>query len=287
MTRALIVGAGRTGARVARLLAAGGHEVTVLRRRADPVAGLPTICVDITDPHARTSVALPATDVVVVCVTAPDRTEDASRAVYVDGTAGVLAALGEQHGAPPRRVVLVSSTAVYGGGDGVLVDETTPTAPARWNGRVMVDAELAARACGAPEVAVARLGGIYGGGSNRLVARVRAGEEPVGPGIPDPFTNRIHVDDAVAALAALALHPRPPEVVNVVDDEPARRSDVVRYLAARLGVAVPTTGVAPAAGVPRDDKRVSNARLRALGVALRYPTYREGYDAVLAEEPAG
>lgn len=286
MRRVLFIGAGATGGRAARILAAAGRPVVVLRRRADlvepPLVGLRA---DLTDPTAIASTTLPAVGAVVVCVTAAARTEDAYRAVYVDGVAGVLAAYGAQHG-PPPRVVFVSTTAVYGGHDGAVVDEATPVAPAGWNGRAMVDAEAAVVASGTPCPVIARLGGIYGAGTNRLVARVRAGEEPVGPSYPDPFTNRIHVEDAAAALAFLVEHPSPPAVVDVVDDEPARRSEVVRFLASRLGVEVPDAGPASGVGVPRDDKRVSNARLRGLGFTLRYPTYREGYDAVLADDRA-
>ena len=37
-----------------------------------------------------------------------------------------------------------------------------------------------------------------------------------------------------------------------------------------------------------DNKRVSNARIKSeLGVALRYPTYREGLAAILREEARG
>lgn len=284
--RVLFVGAGATGGRAARVLAADGHRIVALRRSAEPIdpdGAIDVLACDITDPIARPATPLPAVDAVVVCVTAPERTEDAYRSVYVEGVAGLLAAYARQHDGPPRRVVFASSTAVYGDVGGAVVDESTLPEQVRVNGRVMLEAERSVRSCGAREVVVARLGGIYGGGTNRLVARVRAGLEPVGPGQPDPWTNRIHVDDAAAALAFLVTHPAPPEVVNVVDDEPARRSDVVRFLASRLGVGVPEDGEVPRDGVPRDDKRVANARLRALGFVPRYPSYREGYVAVLAD----
>lgn len=281
MARALFVGAGDLGRRAASLLVADGWPVTALRRR---VAALPAsitgLRVDLSDRDSIAEAAYPAVDVIVVCTAADERTEDAYRTVYVDGPVGVLAAYTACHGAP-ARVVFVSTTAVYGGEDGVEVDENSPTAPARFNGRVMLEAERAMSACGAPSVVVARLGGIYGPGRTRLVERVRAGLEPVGPGTADPHTNRIHIDDAAAAIAFLAAHAAPPSIVNVVDDEPARRGEVVRFLAAELGVEVPGTDQGVASGEPRDDKRVSNRRLRALGFELRHPTYRDGFGAML------
>lgn len=281
----LFVGAGDTGLRAALELAAHGHEITALRRSdvAVPPA-LRQVRADITDRQALDQVTLPDAEVLVFCVAA-GRADDATyRALYVDGLTNVLTAQASR-GGTPRRVLFVSSTAVYGQRDAELVDEDAPAEPPRYNGRRMLEAEAVAASFGVPQPVAARLGGIYGPGRTRFVERVRAGLEPVGDGLRDPHTNRIHVDDAARALAFLATCAVPPPVVNVVDDHPALRSEVVRWLAARLGVAVPAPGTAAADPPGRDervdDKRVANARLRALGFDLIHPTYREGYAAIL------
>jgi hypothetical protein len=54
---------------------------------------------------------------------------------------------------------------------------------------------------------------------------------------------------------------------------------VVRWLADRMGAPPPPAGPGPAAR--SGNKRVANARLRATGFALRYPSYRDGYAALL------
>ncbi len=283
--RLLFVGAGDTGLRAALELAQRGHEVTALRRSAAPVAEtVRRVQADVTDPASLGRVTLPDAEVLVYCVAA-GRADDATyRTLYVDGLTNVLAALSAR-GVVVRRAVLVSSTAVYAQRDGELVDEDSPTEPVRYNGRRMLEAEAVAASCGVAEPLAARLGGIYGPGRTRLVERVRAGLEPVGDTMRDPHTNRIHVEDAARALAFLATCAAPPRVVNVVDDHPARRSEVVRWLAARMAVDVPVAVEEgpKSAGPPErsDDKRVANARLRALGFDLTYPTYREGYAALL------
>lgn len=289
MPRALVVGAGDLGLRVVRLLLTDNWDVDLVRRRdVDVPLRVRRHVADITDTSAVAALDFgePAPfAAVVVCVTAGRSDEAAYRAVYVDGTARVLDALAVRHGVP-ERAVFVSSTAVYAQRDGEDVDETASTEPQRFNGRATLDAE-AVVAARVPGAVAARLGGIYGPGRTRLLERVRRGEEAVGPGRADPYTNRIHVDDAARGIVFLAAHPSPPAVVNVVDEEPVRRSEVVRWLAAELGVSVPEARPADVAdGAGRDDdKRVVNARLRSLGFTLHYPNFRDGYGPLLADRP--
>jgi nucleoside-diphosphate-sugar epimerase len=93
------------------------------------------------------------------------------------------------------------------------------------------------------------------------------------------------VDDLVSVLAFALLEPAPPPLLLAVDDEPAPRRQVLEWLASQLGAPLPQPRD-PAASATRarrsdSNKRVSNALLRSLGVSLRYPTFREGYGALL------
>ena len=72
-----------------------------------------------------------------------------------------------------------------------------------------------------------------------------------------------------------------------VDDAPVDLAEVLTFLAVELGAPLPRLEDAPAAGGPdRPSKRCSNALLRSTGYRLRYPTYREGYGALLSTLPA-
>jgi nucleoside-diphosphate-sugar epimerase len=129
-----------------------------------------------------------------------------------------------------------------------------------------------------------RLGGIYGPGRTRLIDGVRAGRATIRPG-PPRWTNRIHRDDAAGALRHLigcALAGAALEAVYVgVDDEPADDAVVLRWLSQRLG-APPPPGADDAAPPGRSgNKRCRNARLRATGYAFAYPSFREGYGALI------
>ena len=95
---------------------------------------------------------------------------------------------------------------------------------------------------------------------------------------PPFFTNRIHRDDAAAALKHLLEIDRPDALYVATDDLPAPRFEVVSWLAQVQGKPAPVglTEENAAAG-----KRVENRRLRESGVELSYPDYRSGYGAGL------
>ncbi len=280
--RVLIAGCGYVGTALGERLAKDGHDVWGLRRE---VAGLPAsiapLRADLRDP--RTLADLPSDLGWVVYAAAPDGHDDASyRDTYVRGLEnllGVWAARGER----PARLVFVSSTSVYAQRDGGWVDEGSPTEPTHHSGRRLLEAEAIAGS-GPGTSVVIRFAGIYGPGRTGLVEQVRRGEARVPAGGPR-WTNRIHRDDCAGAIAHLLSLGDPAPLYLGVDDEPADFGEVVRWLAAELGAPEPSVEEpdAPRGGrFTRSSKRCSNARLRSSGYRFAYPTFRDGYRALLA-----
>lgn len=261
---ALLVGFGDLGSDVGRRLAAQGHAVTAIRRRPELVpAPLRGIGADLTvESPDLTGVGA---DLLVVALTARPRTEESYTATYVDGMTRALDALPSM----PRRAVLVSSTGVYGDvPDGEEADETTPPRPADGPARALLAAEqrFVDRL---PHGTVLRLSGLYGPSTRRLVDQVRDGRVSD----PDRWTNRLHRDDAAAAVVHLLTRPGAPRTLYVgTDDQPALLGDVAAFIAERLGLPKP-----PGPRGRGHGKRLSNTRLRETGWVPRYPTYREGY----------
>jgi nucleoside-diphosphate-sugar epimerase len=242
--------------------------VLAIRRRAELVPpALLGLSADLTAEVPQ----LPELDLqhLVVALTARPRTEGAYRATYVDGMGRALDAL-DGAGQIAGRAVLISSTAVFGSqADGATIDEDAPVHPSDGPGRMLLAAErlFSTRV---PHGTVLRLSGLYGGARGRLRAQVLAGAITE----PNRWTNRIHRDDAAAAVVHLLTRAQAPGPLYVgTDDEPALLGDVAAHLARRLGApAPPVTDRALATG-----KRLSNARLRATGWVPAYPSYREGY----------
>jgi nucleoside-diphosphate-sugar epimerase len=273
----VIAGCGDLGTETGLRFAAQGYAVTGLRRDA---ARVPAPLVGRSVDLRREVPTIPDdTGVVVVAVAAGSREVDEYRATYVDGLRNVLDGIDASAAEP--RLVVVSSTAVYDVDDGGVVTEDTPARGGTPTAAVLLEAEALLRER-APGAVLVRLSGIYGPGRERLVTQVREGTARLAPGI-SPHTNRIHRDDAATALVHLATVPDPAPTYLGTDDEPSRLDDVLRFLAAELGLPEPTTGDGDARQAG-GDKRLSNALLRSTGWEPRFPTFREGYRAVLAGE---
>lgn len=184
----------------------------------------------------------------------------------------------------------LSATSVYGNRYGTWVDETAEIRPTTIRGSHRAKAEdqwmSLFRRYDAP-THLFRLAGIYGPGRSAIESM------QVGMGRriykEDHVFNRIHVADIVQTLYASMRTPRPSEIYNVADDEPAPSHEVVSEAAELLGMEEPPlvdveyANLAPmTASFYSDNKRVKNEKIKKdLGVTLQYPTYREGLRACL------
>jgi nucleoside-diphosphate-sugar epimerase len=280
MERVLIAGCGYVGTALGLRLAAAGSTVWGLRRSPGGLpAPLRPLAADLAEPASLDALP-PGLDAVVYAASASASTDPAYRAAYVVGLRTLLAALAEA-GQRPRRVLFTSSTAVYAQSGGERVDEESATAPQHFTGRRLLEAEAELAAAPFPAT-VLRLGGIYGPGRTRLIESVRRGEAGCDPDRP-VYTNRIHREDAAGALAHLLALPDPLPLYLGVDHEPAERCRVLAWLAAELGAPPPPHRPDAAGGrASRSNKRCSNRRLLAAGYRFLYPTFREGYGALLS-----
>jgi nucleoside-diphosphate-sugar epimerase len=275
----LVAGCGWLGEALARVLVARGDRVTGVRRdpgRAAALAalGVEPLALDLAAPGAARK--LPRVDAVVACQSSAEDSEAAYRAAYVSATGALLEAAGAS-GAP---LVYTGSTGVFGQRDGSDVDEATPPMPASASAAILVEAERAVLDAAARglDASVVRLSGLYGPGRAGIFGRVRAGLLALGPG-DGAWMNFCHRDDAVAFVLAALARAAPGTIHHGSDASPPRRREVVEWIAARLGIPPPRTERA----AQGPDRRIRSERSRAaLGVTLRYPSFRDGL-ADLAE----
>ena len=279
-------GLGYSALALARRLTASGWALTGTCRSAERQdrlreAGFPAVLFDRNRPVD--SAALNGVTHLLVSVP-PDTAGDP-----------VLAVHGHDIAAMPGLSWLgyLSTTGVYGDRGGGWVDETAPLLPTGERGRRRVAAEEGWldlwRGHGAP-VQIFRLAAIYGPGRSAFDA-LRAGTARR-IDKPGQVFSRIHVTDLASVLAASIERPRPGAVYNICDDDPAPPAEVVAHAAGLLGIEPPPLMPLAAAGLSLmarsfydDNKRVASRLIKTeLGVRLRYPDYRAGLAAILAEE---
>jgi nucleoside-diphosphate-sugar epimerase len=279
MSRLFCFGLGYSAGYLARDLAAEGWTIAGTSR--DPAGGAALFTRDrpLADPARTLSGATH-----VLQSVPPDEIGDP----VLDCHGAAVAAI-----AGLRWVGYLSTTGVYGDCGGAWVDEATEPRPAGGRGRRRLQAEegwLALHRSAHLPLHIFRLAGIYGPGRSPLDA-VRAGTARR-IDKPGHVFSRIHVDDLVTVLRASMARPDPGAIYNLCDDAPAASGEVISHAADLLGVAPPpivefaAATLSPMARSFYDDnKRVCNRRIKtALGVTLRYPSYREGLAAILAQE---
>ena len=267
----VIAGFGYIGRETARRLADRGHEVVGLRRTpsSELLSYVDVRAADVCDLDSIRRNVPARTDALVYAASPSSRSDLGYENVYVKGLQNALRAC------RPNRLVVLGSTGVAEFFDGRWIDEYTPIRPDRFTARRLAQGEALTRAAGGT---VLRLGGIYGPGRERLLRETIAGRQHI-PESP-LFTNRIHRDDAAEIIVHTLGLERPADCYFACDHEPADFADVVRFIASEAGVAGPTIGPHKR----RAHKRCRNARLVRSGYRFLYPTYREGYRALLGEK---
>jgi nucleoside-diphosphate-sugar epimerase len=293
--RLFITGAtGVIGRRVVPLAIRAGHEVTAISRSVENrealwTAGATPAAADLFD-VASLRRAMAGHDVVINLAThMPSsgtkmmfrRAWRANDRIRREGSAAIaIAAQAEGVG----RMIQESFAPTYPDRGDSWIDETVPIVPAGYN-RTLLDAERSAQRfteSGGVGV-VLRFGGLYGPDHLLLemLGMIRRGWSPL-PGEPNAYFSSLAQDDAATAvMAALGV---PAGIYNVVEDEPMRRGEWVRSLAAAAGLHTPkplpawmTTLGGSTLRLLARSQRISNRRLR--DAAGWEPRYRSASDA--------
>jgi nucleoside-diphosphate-sugar epimerase len=296
--RVIIFGCGYVGRNLAPAFIEEGHEVWIHSRNPASLESVVSV-----PPEHRVAGNLhdedwhPALegdwDVAFNLVSSAGGGIDGYRISYLEGNRSI------QKWARARtvgRFIYTSATSVYPQSDGrwVTEEDVPDVAELSASGRILREAEMEILQSGVFErTAIARLAGIYGPGRHLYLNSLQEGL-PELPGDGSAWLNLIYLKDIVSALNLLALTDKlgSSEILNVVDDVPARKQAIVDWLAGELGK--PTISFnkefqgsrakrrTTSTGLP--NRRVSIAQFKALcHWQPGFPSYREGYADILGK----
>lgn len=283
--RVLICGCGYVGLAVGARLSALGHEVFGVRRSAADsllvAAGITLLRADLARPDDVRSLPGPYEWIVNVTSSAQGG-ETAYRSAYLEGTRNLI----QVFGSSSCRLVYTSSTSVYAQTEGEWVTEDSDANPSTATGQILrqTEAELLGAASNCFHPTVLRVAGIYGPGRHHLLSRLLAGNRSAGA--PDRWLNMVHRDDVAGAILHALNADFSGGLFNVTDNEPVQAKTFEAWLARRLNLDL--DALASDANGPakrgESNKRISNRRFfEKFGWRPSYPSYREGYGAILQE----
>lgn len=278
MTHLLILGAGFSGKAIGQTFKAAGFSVSGTTRSAEKADGLralgiaPILYDGGPVPEALAADMARATHLVQSI--APGKEGDPLFRAGMPALSELMPKL--------EWAGYLSTVGVYGDHKGGWVDEDTALNPVSARSIERVEAENHwldfGRIFSLP-VAVLRLAGIYGPGRNAL----RNMDEGTARRLvkTDQVFNRIRVEDIGRSALFLAKKSLG-GVWNITDNEPGPPQDVVAEAARLMGLPVPpdvpfeTAELSPMArSFYGENKRVSNAKLRAAGFEFSFPDYRQ------------
>lgn len=191
----LFIGYGKTSQRLAKQLFAHGHQITTISQSAKTDSFATHLIQDV---HALNLQQLEPIDAVYVLLAPHDSSVSAYQHTYVDSVQPIVAALASH---PVKRIIVVSSTRVYGENAGEKIDDNSATLPSDEQGHLLLEMERLYQAAYPDACVIVRPTGIYTGPSARMQKLAESTQHY--PNVH--WSNRIHIDDLVGFLAFL-LH---------------------------------------------------------------------------------
>ena len=222
----LFIGYGKTSQRVAKQLFEQGHQITTISQspKTDDFA---THLIQ--DVHQLDLASVPAIDGIYVLLSPSQSTVEAYQQTYVDSVAPIIKAL-KQH--PVKKVVVVSSTRVYGENAGERIDDDSIVQPSDEQGRLLLKMEQLYQQAFPKQCIIIRPTGIYGTSIARMIKL--AEQTKSYPQIH--WSNRIHIDDLTRFLAQL-LHVEHPENSYIVsNNQPIPLHETIQWFQRQLNL---------------------------------------------------
>ena len=192
-----------------------------------------------------------------------------------------------KNGTSLRRIVLISTTGVYGDCQGEYVTEETPLNPTTPRSQRRAEMEQQWLSFAEQQqciLSILRVPGIYS--FSRLPRKRLEAQAPIVNPEECGFTNRIHADDLAMICTAVMQKQIETDIYNATDGKPGKMSQYFIDVAEFLGLAKPQImSFAEAEELVttemmsylKESRKISNKKLLAtFNLKLNYEDYREG-----------
>ncbi len=282
MRKVWIVGCGDIGCRVAKLYKQSASDSLlsirgIVRSKASRARceklGVASIQCDLADKRSFPAEQFTRADVYYFVPPPAKGTKDSTLQYFLANLKNHL----------PRRIVLISTTGVYGDSQGNWIDESSAVNPVAERAKRRYCAEQSVKTWAkkhATDYIILRVPGIYA--VDRLpLARLQKGL-PVVKESEAGFTNRIHADDLAQVARAAMESPLKNRIYNVTDGNPSTMTDYFNQIADFSGLPRPPqismkeaeqTLSAGMVSYLKESRRIKNDKMiNELGIVLQYPT---------------
>lgn len=265
-----IIGCGYVGSAIARVWSQQGHTVTATTTTPEKIPALKQVAgqVVVVKGSDRDKLAEVVADnqAILVCIGASDR--NSYRETYLETAKNLVSIL--QNNSTVEQLIYTGSYAILGDRQGDWVDESCPISPTNENGEILRDTEniLLSAQSDRLKVCILRLAGIYGTG-RELIKIFKSWSAKTLPGDGKDYSNWVHFDDIIAALA-LVQSQQLDGIYHLADDTPLPRQEFFD----RLFQTHQLEGVSWDASQPPSrsyNLRLSNQKIKVAGLQLMHP----------------
>ena len=261
----LFIGYGKTSQRVAKQLFEQSHQITTISQSPKTDEFATHLIQDV---HQLDLAHVAAIDWVYVLLSPSQSTVEGYQQTYVDSVAPIVAAL-KQH--PVQKIVVVSSTRVYGENKGERIDDESFIQPIDEQGRLLLKMEQLYQQAFPKQCIVIRPTGIYGTSVARMIklAEITKSYPKV------HYSNRIHIDDLARFLAKL-IHVEHPENSYIVsNNQPVPLHEIIQWFQRQLNLPELVLESEQLSG-----KRIYATRMREMDFQLEHGDCYEDYLAL-------
>jgi len=258
----LFIGYGKTSERVAKQLFEQGHQISTISQSPKTDSFATHLIQDV---HTLDLSAVAPIDWVYVLLSPKQSGVEAYQHIYLDSVQPIVTAL-KFH--PVKRMVVVSSTRVYGQNAGESVDDETEIYPNDVQGEILHQMEQLYLAAYPEQCTIIRPSGIYGASVARM--QKMAASMTSYPNLH--WSNRIHIEDLSRFLAQMIHVEHPDSSYILTNNEPQLLHEVLQWFQQQMGVPILKVESDRVTG-----KKLYATRIEKMGFELQYPDCFQDY----------